>query len=969
MNQVMAIAKKEWRAAFLSPVALIFLGIFLAASLFVLFFLEGFFARNIADARPFFNAMPILLVFLTSAFTMRLWSEEARSGTLEVLMTLPMRIREIILGKFIAGLGLVAVALLITLPVPLTISILGDLDWGPVIGGYLGLLLLASAYLAIGMFMSSLTDNQLVALMMSLVVCGLFVLLGYLPQVVQMGLVTDEFLRALGTGSRFESMLRGVLDLRDLVYYASLAGLFLVFNGLVLEVRRWGSSEKGVQRKNKAVTTVVLLVANLFVLNLGLSQTMSLRADLTEWGEYSISPVTRDMLAGATEPLLIRGYFSENTHPLLDPLMPRIRDFLKELRAAGGDNVTVEFVDPTQDESAEIEAMSKYGIRSVPFMFSDRHKDSVVNAYFHIVVRYGDGHEVLDFKDLIDVDVHGTDIKVRLRNLEYDLARTVQKVVYGFKSIESICNRLPDKAKLKLFATTGNLPDDIKEVPDRIEKVAKEFSSRCGERFSFERVDPTDKGAGLSPQDIYNQYGIKPMALSLFGRDYFYMHMIMQVGKNKPEVLNAAAALTEADVRKELEASLGRHAPGLLKTVGLVISDPKPQRPAYPGMPQPPPQGLKYERMRQLLTGTYEVTKLDLKSGRVPGHIDVLALLNPQDLDEKARYAIDQFLMRGGSVLVVAGKHVFHAGMGGELNLRKVTTGLEDLLAHYGVKVADSIVLDENNADFPVPEIRQIPGLGRVRQIKMIPYPPFVLVQGDGLNSANPAVSTLPAVVLHWASPVTCVASVNEENEKDSDKKDKKEKEQKTVCEALLHSSADAWTVSQLNPSSTSFAPPSKREKLPLAVSVVGNFESYYKDREPPVLDEGDKGEEADKKSGRKRLVIERSERVARLVVLGSANFISDTMLGLGRQQVSGNLQLINNLTDWAVEDAELLSIRSKEQYARTLKQLKDPERRAWEAGNFGLAAIIVILIGVLTLGRRKRATPMFDYSSDKDKR
>ena len=128
MNQLLAVAKKELRASFLSPVALIFLAAFLGSSLFIFFWGEKFFSKNVADIRPFFRYMPYLLVVLVSALTMRLWSEEARSGTLEVLLTLPIRLRDVVLGKFLAGLALVGVALLLTLPVPLTVSILGDLD-------------------------------------------------------------------------------------------------------------------------------------------------------------------------------------------------------------------------------------------------------------------------------------------------------------------------------------------------------------------------------------------------------------------------------------------------------------------------------------------------------------------------------------------------------------------------------------------------------------------------------------------------------------------------------------------------------------------------------------------------------------------------------------------------------------------------------------------------------------------------
>ena len=177
MAEIWRIARKELWSFFASPVAYIFLGTYLAVSLFVFFWVETFFARNIADTRPLFDWMPVLLIFLVAALTMRLWSEERRSGTLELLLTLPLSSLQLVLGKFIASLALVALAVAMTLPLPLTVSLLGSLDWGPVFGAYLATLLLAAAYIAIGLFVSARTDNAIVSLIGTALICGLFYLL------------------------------------------------------------------------------------------------------------------------------------------------------------------------------------------------------------------------------------------------------------------------------------------------------------------------------------------------------------------------------------------------------------------------------------------------------------------------------------------------------------------------------------------------------------------------------------------------------------------------------------------------------------------------------------------------------------------------------------------------------------------------------------------------------------------------
>ncbi len=232
---IRTIVRKELRSYFLSPVALIFLAVFLVAVLVDFFFLSAFFSRNLADVRPLFASLPFLLIFLVSAVTMRQWSEEQKMGTLEVLLTLPLKTSHLVLSKFAAGMVLVALALAFTLALPITVAQLGDLDMGPVVGGYVAALLLASTYMAIGLCVSAKTDNQIVALMVTATICAVMYALGADAVTKFVGNETGEFLRSLGTGSRFSSIERGVLDLRDLLYYGSLTVFFLVLNTYFLE--------------------------------------------------------------------------------------------------------------------------------------------------------------------------------------------------------------------------------------------------------------------------------------------------------------------------------------------------------------------------------------------------------------------------------------------------------------------------------------------------------------------------------------------------------------------------------------------------------------------------------------------------------------------------------------------------------------------------------------------------------------
>jgi len=239
MKRIRAVAGRELRAYFNSPIAYIFLLAF-AGSVFLTFFnVNTFFARGVADLRGLFDAIPLLMVLLVPALTMRLWAEEDKQGTLEVLMTLPARPYELVLGKFLASWALLGVGLLITVGLPVTVAILGDLDWGPVIGGYLGAMLLGGAYLAVGQFISATTENQILAFIMALVVCLALYAVGADAFAGLFSDTTASILRGLGTASRFRSIARGVIDLRDLFYYLSLTGFFLAASVGALRARRW----------------------------------------------------------------------------------------------------------------------------------------------------------------------------------------------------------------------------------------------------------------------------------------------------------------------------------------------------------------------------------------------------------------------------------------------------------------------------------------------------------------------------------------------------------------------------------------------------------------------------------------------------------------------------------------------------------------------------------------------------------
>ncbi|MEZ5479232.1 MAG: Gldg family protein [Thiolinea sp.] len=513
--------------------------------------------------------MPILLIFLVAALTMRSWSEERRSGTLESLLTRPVTPLQLVLGKFFASLALVALALLLTAGLPFTVALMGPLDWGPVLGGYLASLFLAAAYVAIGLYMSARTDNPIVALILTVVTAGVFYLLGSPTLTSLFGQTFSSVLSWIGTGSRFDAITRGVLDVRDLYYYLSMVGVFLTLNLYSLEKVRWmGNTTRPSHRQWGWLTA--LLVLNFILANFWLNPLGKARVDLTDGQLYSLSDTTRQYLSQLQEPLLIRGYFSSKSHPLLEPLTPQIKDLLKEYQIAGGDRVKVEFIDPHSDQALEEEAADKYGIRPVPFRMASRYETGVVNSYFDLVVAYGDQYEALSYPDLIEVKAgNGGEPEVLLNNPEYAITRAIRKVANAYQAGGNVFAGLQKPVTFHAYVSeAAKLPQELAGLRTDLEAVLKELQQQAGDKLQVSFADPDAEGGALGKQ-LAQDYGFGPQIASLFDPQPFWFYMLLQ---NDAEAVQVPlpAELDQAGLRQSIEAAVQRMAPGYLKTVALV---------------------------------------------------------------------------------------------------------------------------------------------------------------------------------------------------------------------------------------------------------------------------------------------------------------------------------------------------------------------------------------------------------------
>ena len=219
------------RSYFSTPLAYVFIVIFLMLAGIFTFYLGGFFARSQADLEPFFTWHPWLYMFLAPALGMRLWAEERKTGTFELLMTLPVSMGSAVLGKFLAAWSMMGISLALTFPIWITVNVLGNPDNGLIAAGYLGSLLMSGAYLAISACVSSATRNQVIAFVISVVLCFTFLLLGF-PLILDLfrswlpaGVIS--FMATIGFLGHFDSIVRGVVDFRDVLYFVTFIGLWL----------------------------------------------------------------------------------------------------------------------------------------------------------------------------------------------------------------------------------------------------------------------------------------------------------------------------------------------------------------------------------------------------------------------------------------------------------------------------------------------------------------------------------------------------------------------------------------------------------------------------------------------------------------------------------------------------------------------------------------------------------------------
>jgi len=365
-----------------------------------------------------------------------------------------------------------------------------------------------------------------------------------------------------------------------------------------------------------------------------------------------------------------------------------------------------------------------------------------------------------------------------------------------------------------------------------------------------------------------------------------------------------------------------------------------------------PPPSKQFAFLSENLRANHNLREVTLRDGGVPEDADLLLVVAPSDLDATQVFAIDQFLMKGGTVVLATSPYVISAQYGG-LSAAEQASGLDEWLAHQGIEVEKAMVLDPQNEAFPLPITRNLGGFS-VQEIQMMDYPYFVDIRGKGLNSESLITSGLPEVTLNWASPVRIDA----------------EKNQSRRVTNLLESSPDAWLTSspkilpELRGGRWAFEPGDERAKQLLGVAIEGHFDSFFKGKANPRLEASSKQQETQEAAPAKTPIvasrIEKSADSARIILFPSNEFLADQTLQIS-QSIGGSsylnaIALIENAIDASLEDSGLLAIRSRGHFSRTLVPIEKQEQMFWEYLDYGLCLAGLGLVYLAYRASRSKA-------------
>lgn len=518
---IWTIARRELKTYFDHPTGYVLLVVFLAVNNF-LFFRQTY-LMGIASLRAMLDVLPWIMLFLVPAVTMRALAEDTRSGTIEVVLAQPVIELELLLGKYLGHVLFLWLALALTMPIPMGLSLGADLHAGVVVAQYVGSALLTAGFAGVGVWASSVTRNQITAFIVGVAVMFPLILVGLNPLVVGLPPVLANVAQSLGVLSHFGSITRGVIDLRDAVYFVTLAAVFLTFAYLALMQRKLSRGGAALRRLRLGTA---LLAATIVVVNL-FGRHIAGRLDLTPNNTYTLSRATKHILRGLDDLVTIKLFVSRELPTQVALVKRDVDDLLGDFRGAGGDNVRVVTRDPSDDEDAAQEAR-QLGVPQVEFNVFGDGEFQIRRGYLGLAVQYADGTEIIPYIERSD------DLEYRLVSFVRSLTRTEKPVVALFEGrdpadpgqrFQQLRSALEQNYEVRTLMVTDTLPGRIDVlvlagspgfIPDSLLPQYEAFFRRGGGALVMAGGNRRDQqGMMAAPQPVRWNRILQPFGVSV----------------------------------------------------------------------------------------------------------------------------------------------------------------------------------------------------------------------------------------------------------------------------------------------------------------------------------------------------------------------------------------------------------------------------------------------------------------------
>ncbi len=898
--------RRELAAFFTNPAAYIVTVIFLVAS--GIFFFSTFFINGRADLRNFFSLLPIMLSLFVPALTMRLFSEELRSGSFETLMTLPVTPAQVILGKFLSAFLTSAAMLVPTLFYVVTACFFGKVDFGPIIGGYFGALFLCALYSAIGIFSSALTKNQIIAFFTALAFSFALILFGMVLVFLPAPLV--RFFSWLSVTTHFQQISRGIADSRDVIYFVSLSAIFLLLTQQKISVKK-NRDEK----IDCAIFFVILILANL------VGARAFLRGDLTSGKMYSISPASKELVKNLQEPMSVNIFFSSDLPAPYNSVDQYLRDILVEYKSAANKNFSYKIFDMNKSENESV--ARSYGITQIQVQKVETTEVSAKAVWMGMSIAYGDNIKVFNPID-------------STAGLEYRLTTAMSKMI----STNDTLAQLNGGIEVKLFPASELAQFNISNL-ERLEEIVSDALNSLNEKFSGKIKLQIENPLGEEAKRISEKYGIQ---LVTFQDD--------ENGGEQNAALGIVAELGESfvSIPLQLQNFFGWHLLGLeniqanisdaiesllSKTVQIGYITGHGENELYAN-PYGNPGMANSENFRNVLGDIYDLRQINLAEEEIPLNIKCIVINgSKEEFSQSELFKIDQFVMKGGNILFCLDPLVESAENGPNAPPAYLApqNGLQKILNAYGIAPGANYVFDQNC-------YQQNQARGESVKLEWAP-----LVMQNALDRKNPITKFLSTMIFLQNGSIDL-----SEAEKNPDLK----------TTVLAHSSEKSWLASEniiLYPGY--IFPPSDASQFAeqnLAVLVEGKFPSAFA-KEEIALEEKNSHEDIfaesenveEKTNGGQIDALATQEKISKGIQNAKIIFVSSSLVTTGSLiNEAGNEPMaffMHNAIDYLNGSEEFCEMRTKGS-ARNLLEIKNPaSATAFKLFNqFGLAALVALL-------------------------